>query len=172
MQIVLKRLNICQQLGDGICTVLHTNADGLLNKKHELLNFVVDKSPKIIAVTEITANNKLHANNVEYHVDGYALSMNNNSRRGISLHLHLSLKAQELPGFNKTDFKESLWASFDSQDKRKLLIGCVYRSPNSSDDNIQQLTLLRDKSIGGFDENVYWVILTTLKLIGMEPGQV
>ena len=58
-----------------------------------------------------------------------------------------------LPDSNKTDYKESLWALFDSQDKRKVLIGCVYRSPNSSDDNTQQLlTLLRDKSIGDVDD--------------------
>ena len=105
---------------------MYTNANGLLNKKHELLNFVVDKSPKIITITEIIVKNQLDANNIEYQVDGYDLFFNNNPRRGIALSLHSSLNAQELPDFNKTDFKESLWASFDSQDERKVLIGCVY----------------------------------------------
>ena len=53
------------------------------------------------------------------------------------------------------DFKESLWASFDSQDKRKVLIGCVYRSPNSSDDNTQQFSTLKSKSVGDFDDGMY-----------------
>ena len=117
MPIVLKRLNISQPLGDGFGTVLYTNADGLLNKKHELLNFVVDKSPKIIAIIEIIAKNQLHANNIEYQVDGYDLFMNNNPRRGIALYLHSSLNAQEQADFSNTDFKESLWSSFDSQEE-------------------------------------------------------
>ena len=65
-----KTFNISQPLGDGSCTVLYTNADGLLNKKHELLNFVVDKSPKIIAITEGNAKNQLHANNAKCQVGG------------------------------------------------------------------------------------------------------
>ena len=94
------QFNISQSLGDGSCTVLYTNADGLLNKKHELLNFVVDKSLKIIAITKIIAKNQLHENIVEYH-----LFTNNNPRRGIALYLHSSLNAQELPDFSKTNFK-------------------------------------------------------------------
>ena len=111
---------------------MYKNADGLWNKKHELLNFVVDISPKIIAITE---------------------GINNNPRRDIALYFNSSLNSQELPNFNNTDFKESLWASFDSQDSRKVLIGCVHGSPISADDNEQQLlTLLRDKSIGDFGD--------------------
>ena len=49
--------------------MLNTNADDLLNKKHELLSFVLDKSPKIVAITEIIAINQLYASNVEYQVD-------------------------------------------------------------------------------------------------------
>ena len=107
-----------------------------MNKKHKLLNFVADKSTKVIVIAQIIAKNELHTKNVVYQVDGYDLFMNNNPRRGIALYLQSTLNAQELPDFNKTDFTESLWASFDSQDKRMVLIG-VYRSPNLSVDNTQ-----------------------------------
>ena len=53
MQMLLQRLLILTNHLVIAPVQLYTNADGLLNKKHELLNFVVEKSPKIIAISAI-----------------------------------------------------------------------------------------------------------------------
>ena len=43
-----------------------------------------------------------------------------------------------------TNFKESVWSKVKLKDRDNLLIGCIYRSPNASDDNFQKLKLLFD----------------------------
>ena len=55
------------------------------------------------------------------------------------------LRAQAL--CMKTTFTESVWISIATDTHDRLVIGCVYRSPNSPNDNNDKLELLIKEAI-------------------------
>ena len=66
----------------------------------------------------------------ELHVDGYDLCTNvNRCKRGVMIYTTTYLKATPC-GF-ACDFDERIWVGMKLRNKDSLLIGCVYRSPNS-----------------------------------------
>ena len=55
------------------------------------------------------------------------------------MYVHKSLKSR-LSKINDTvDFKENIWTDVGLHGSDKLLLGCIYRSPNSSDENNDKL---------------------------------
>ena len=107
----------------------------------------------IIAVTECIAKNQVDVNVAEYQIEGYDLFVNEVPKRGIAMYVHSSINAATLNDFNEITFEESIWVTFDSHDGKKILIGCVYRSPNSSDENTNKLsTLLVNENFNKFDD--------------------
>ena len=56
-----------------------------------------------------------------------------------------SLKAQEFSEFDDLNFKESIWCTFETDNKEKVLIGNIYHSPNSDIENTMLLlNILQD----------------------------
>ena len=55
------------------------------------------------------------------------------------------MKAQEFDNFDKFEFKESAWCSFVTENKEKVLIGNIYHSGSSSEENTtKMLNIIKD----------------------------
>ena len=53
--------------------------------------------------------------------------------RGVVIYVKSNLNAEQV--YFETNFKESVWCHINLQNRDILLIGCIYRSPNASDEN-------------------------------------
>ena len=72
------------------------------------------------------------------HLQGYELFINDTPgmKRGIALYIKQNLMAEEI----KTgDFQENVWANIKMSGKDILLVGCIYKSPNSDKENLDKL---------------------------------
>ena len=118
---------------------MYTNADSLLNKRAELEVLILEHKPEILAITEIKAKRQVSLENVEYTIPGYTLFLNQKPELGVALYVKESLNAVECPELNAQAFQEAVWCSFESMSKVKVLLGCIYKSPNSNDDNVKNL---------------------------------
>ena len=90
--------------------------------------------------------------------------------RGVIVFIKHSLNAEQF--YFDTNFKESVWCKIKLKNRDNLLIGCIYRSPNATDDNFQELKSLfykcRDANfshkllIGDFNlKDINWCEMTT-----------
>ena len=75
---------------------------------------------------------------VDYSVRGYKCRTENlrkDTGRGIIIWINQDL---EFTDFKlQSDFEESLWINITLNQRENLLLGCIYRSPNSSPENTQ-----------------------------------
>ena len=58
-------------------------------------------------------------------------------KRGVGLYIRRELKAEEVK--INTKFQESVWVTVKLNNKDKIIIGCIYKSPNSSQENLDAL---------------------------------
>jgi len=125
---------------------MFTNAVCLLNKRFELqlrLNQLQSK-PDIIGVVEVKPKNYKELPQLpEYNLEDYDVHCSNTDStqgRGIIFYTAPWLKASCYNLHpNDSNVLESLWITVSLRDKDRLLIGCMYRSPNSSVANDEQL---------------------------------
>ena len=113
----------------------------LSNKKililYALLKYSIRKTLTNIEVAELK-------------IDGYDIFLEKNPQRGVIIYTKECLKAQEFTEFQKSNFKESSWCSFETPNNEKVLIGNIYHSPNSNIENTNKLfEILKD------DSNIY-----------------
>ena len=57
-------------------------------------------------------------------------------------------KQNTMQVYFETNFKESVWCHTNLKNRDTLLIECIYRSPNASDENFQALKTLLTKCRG------------------------
>lgn len=112
---------------------LYTNADSLMNKREELIARIAEHSPDIIFITEVLPKNSNgQIESSELSIRGYDLFTNiEKCKRGVCIYSLTELKAVPVEKL-ETIHAESVWAEIKLKDNDKLLIGCVYRSPNSN----------------------------------------
>ena len=120
--------------------VLYTNADCFtISKQTELGCHIQNNKPDIIAITEVLP--KHHAVDIsasQYAVDGYNMFCSDVTQgRGCIIYVKSAIPAScvNIGVF----FLESVWCRIDLAGSDKLLLGCVYRRPNSTIDNNQKL---------------------------------
>ena len=102
-----------------------------MNKRTEFETTLLQK-PDIICVIEYAPkrHTMLKVQDSELHVDGYDLCTNvNRCKRGVLIYTATYLKANPC-GF-ACDFDENVRVGLKLRNKDNLLIGCLYRSPNS-----------------------------------------
>ncbi|RLC07615.1 MAG: hypothetical protein DRI57_25640, partial [Deltaproteobacteria bacterium] len=123
---------------------MYTNADSLLNKRRYLDDHIKASQPDVIGITEsVPKNVKDQINEVEFTVEGYDMFTNLKcGGRGICLYTRKELRAS--PG-DIPESKQAVWCEIRLQNQDKLLIGCVYRSPNSTSEENKQTNSLLDK---------------------------
>jgi hypothetical protein len=79
----------------------------------------------------------------ELQIEGYELFLSEStsfSKRGATLYINKKLKSEEIK-FN-VKFEESVWAQIRLNNNDMLLLGCIYKSPSSSPENLDELSKL------------------------------
>ena len=126
---------------------VYTNADSLSNKLDELKRRVKSSKVDVIGITEVYPKNyRFLPGKAELHIEGFNIFFSNgtgNLSRGVVLYIRDGVLAEEC--HVHSNFKESVWVSIKLQGNDKLLIGCIYKSPNCDVDNLNELNSLISK---------------------------
>ncbi len=133
-------------------TCLYTNADTITNKFDELKVLLELHKPSIIAVTEVKPKNlATPLTKASLKLDGYKLIPNKQcfaaEGRGISIYISDDMSSST----KETSMEmgaESVWVNITNTDQSITKVGCVYRSPNSSDETNDKLC----QSMRSFEE--------------------
>ena len=152
-------MNACFKCPDSgedfdVCKVLYSNVDSFLNKKDEFLIRIADLKPSIIALSEIKPKNASTFCESEYAITNYDMFLNKDHKRGVAIYVDKSLKAREYEELYVCGFEECVWCTFDDVNGEKVLLGCIYRSPNTStDENDDKLfQMLKSHDVSHFNK--------------------
>ncbi|KAJ8049615.1 hypothetical protein HOLleu_02434 [Holothuria leucospilota] len=116
---------------------LYYNADSLLNKRGELELTVNRINPDIIFITEsLPKASRFSVQVSELGISGYQLFTNDDPKRGVCVYHKETLTCRQLKKFT-SDSKdiEVIWTGLELTGRDKLLLGCIYRSSNSTDEH-------------------------------------
>ena len=84
--------------------------------------------------------------------------------RGVVIYVKDYIPAEIRNDFTNSDFKESVWVDVSINKSDKILIGGIYRSPNSTNENtLSKLNLLMRRVKSSVNIKSYLAILTFLK---------
>lgn len=115
---------------------IYTNANSLLNKLDEFKSRFLQEKPDIKAITEVIPKNMRYViSKAELDLKAYKLfpsSFPGKAKRGIVIYIKSTLKACEVD--IDSEFSESVWIKIPLLGHDKLLFGCVYKSPSSSEE--------------------------------------
>ena len=135
---------------------MYSNVDSLANKREEFKIRINEIKPHIIGLTETLPKNQKYSFSLkkECSLPNYDVFTNDKEKRGVALYLHKTLQAQECPILNKSDFEESVWCKFKSAYDQQVLVGCLYKSPNTTEENVDRLfNLLKNHNeLSSFDK--------------------
>ena len=124
---------------DGFLKIFYTNADNLMNKLDELKVRSYDKNYDIIIITEVYPKfgDSRETQNIELQINGYNLysSRVEKNSRGVIIYVKETIRSDKNIVLTNYDFNESVWVNIYLKNEQKLLIGGIYRSPNSSPEN-------------------------------------
>ena len=119
---------------------MYTNADSIMNKREELEARIEVNQPDIIAISEVYPKVQgHHIQSAELQLDGFDCFTADQEGRGVCIYTRKWMKATAVNSLTGSDFSESVWCETRLKNNDILLIGCVYRSPNSSQDNNDRL---------------------------------
>ena len=129
---------------------MYFNADSLLNKRDELKLLLDEHKPMVVGITEVTPKNyRTEIQQAELSMDGYqCLSNLQRAKRGVCIYTHESLGCIECRAMADEDIEESVWCEMKLTGNDKLLIGCIYRSPNSTIANYAKINELLRRASG------------------------
>ena len=134
---------------------MYSNVDGLLNEKYELISIVEKDQPIIIALSEIKPKRQFDFKIAEYNIPGYTLFVNHKIKRGVTIYAHVCLSAQLFNTLNDSGLEESVWCQLSTLNNTNVLLGCIYKSPNTTEQNeniIFCLFELTNKSLSNNDK--------------------
>ena len=120
---------------------MYTNADTLTNKMDELLIKIKTDCPHIIMINEVKPkNSRYHINKSEFQLPGYNMITNNwedNHTRGIICYIDKKIESNQIE--LKLNFQEVISFEVNISNNNKILINCIYKSPNSPPQNSSDL---------------------------------
>jgi len=129
-----------QQVDDRLSfRVLSANVDILTNKMEELINRINVDKPDIICIQEVLPKHSLDEIHVEteFKIDGFQMyHAGERMKRGIITYIKDSLPVQQIK--TEVSFIEGVWCRIPMKSK-SLIIGNIYRSPNSNLDNSKSI---------------------------------
>ncbi|MEW8544372.1 MAG: reverse transcriptase domain-containing protein, partial [Candidatus Thiodiazotropha sp.] len=114
-------------------------------KRVELEVFINENSPDIIGLTEIFPKQySYELDQSTFQIDNYDMFCSPIGQgRGVVIYVKNALFANSVT-FD-TNFKESVWCKIQLRQASTLLMGCIYRSPSSTQENSEHLlSLLRN----------------------------
>ena len=106
------------------------------------MNIIEKDQSMIITLSEIKPKRQYDFNIAEHNIHGYTLSVNNKIKRGVAIYAHVSLNTQLFNTLNDIGFEESVWCQFSTLNNTKVLLGCIYKSPNTTEQNVKILFIL------------------------------
>ena len=126
----------------------------MLNKKSELLSRIEEHKPQIIGITEsLPKNAHTQPLSTEYEIKTYDMFSNKNPKRGVLLYIDKTLNARECETLNNIEYDESVWCTYIDADENNVIVGCIYRSPNSTqENNTGLLDLMKNPEISKYDK--------------------
>ena len=133
----------------------YTNIDQLTDiKMNELKHIIQSENPDIIGVSEVLTKKNSTINMAELNINNYDCFCDiPTMRRGTVLYFKKSMNARKYNELDSFNFVESVWATFNSHNKERVLIGCMYRSGSSSEENFNNMrNLLSSNKISQFDK--------------------
>ena len=81
------------------------------------------------------------------------VNTNRAPKRGVAIYRSKSLNAAECEELNSSVFQESVWCNFTSTNEEKVLNGRIYKSPNSTEKNTQELLkLMKSDLLNNYDK--------------------
>ena len=114
-----------------------------MNKRSEISELIDTENPHILALTEFGA--AADVSDGELGIEGYSLYRGNHSSgtggpgRGVALYVKDTLNHSSCPDFDNAHFDCSSWSTVLLSDGKRLLVGVVYRSPSSLEENNKKL---------------------------------
>ena len=123
-------------------SVIHSNCQSAMNKRSEISALVDSQNPHILALTEFGASENV--GDGELGIESYSLYRGNHSNggggpgKGVGLYVKDTLNHSACPVFDKVTF-DSTWCTILLSDSKRLLVGVVYRSPNSTEENNKKM---------------------------------
>ena len=138
--------------------ILYTNIDSYLNKREEFQWAIDNVDPDIICMVEILPKVKIPFNQYEYVIGGYRSFFSNTEKRGAVIMVKDQLISNSYEKLTSHSFEESVWAVVQLEGRDKLLIGCIYRSPNADDYNNTQMLHMLERAA---DENFSHILIVT-----------
>lgn len=127
--------------GKGI-RCMYTNADSLLGKRDLLRLRIEAFQPDIVAITELLPKNRTNNTintEVEFQLEGFQNFYGANNKRGVMICVSNHIKAQKLEELTNNKHEEQVWCILKIQNGPDLLIGCMYHSPNSTQENFDTM---------------------------------
>ena len=112
------------------------NAQSIVNKMGELTSLVNSFKPKMVAITESWCKDFI--GDAELYLQNYVMyrcDRCNTTGGGVLLYVHDSLQSVSCTPLNDLHINEAVWCTIQLRNNDKMLVGVVYRSPNSSFDN-------------------------------------
>ena len=132
----------------GKLSIIHTNCQLAMNKRSKISGLVDSETPDILAITEFGA--AADVSDGELGISGYSIYRGNHSSRegglgkGVALYIRNSLNHSACPNLDIVKFDCATWSTILLSDGKRLLVGVIYRSPNSPDiNNDKLLTILK-----------------------------
>lgn len=130
--------------------ILTTNIDVITTKLQDLLQYVEEHAPDVIAITEVKPKHCSTAlTEAEIQIEGYHTPFNNltGDGRGVCVYVSSKYSVLDLKCTGIEDFTECVWISISVGGEDKVVFGCVYRSPASTYENNRNLeNMLRSVS--------------------------
>ena len=124
-------------------SIIHSNCQSAMNKRSEINAMIDDENPHVLALTEFGASSS--TGDGELGIEGYSLYRGDHSSgggglgKGTALYVKNSLNHAACPELDQAEFDCSSWCNVLLSDKKRLLIGVIYRSPNSTTDNNEKM---------------------------------
>ena len=119
----------------------YTNAQSLLKKLPELNKIILENDIKLAGITETWASSDMRDS--EFHIEGFNMyrADRSSSKRGggVLMYIHESLVSVPYAQLDSNGFEDSVWALINAGSDNRILVGNIYRSPNSSEENNSKL---------------------------------
>ena len=138
-------------------TVMYSNIDqSLTGKMAELLGIIDTKKPSIIMLTEIEPKSKKdptkEIKESEISIPNYSLFTNKNRKRGVAIYIANTLNPRECTQSINEKFEECVFCEFEGINDEKILVGCMYKSPNSTKENVENMIkTIKNENISKYD---------------------
>ena len=114
-----------------------------MNKRSEILDLIDSEKPHVLALTEFGAARSTGDN--ELGINEYTIYRGDHSDgkgglgKGAALYVHNSLNHSACPALETEEFDCAAWCAIKLNDNKTMLVGTIYRSPSSDDQNNAKL---------------------------------